>query len=333
MVVLRQTGLRMWLSLCATLVVTMLLCSVAAADSTVIDLGNLGGSYAGANAINDLGQVVGGSATANWDLHAFLWQDGTILDLGSLQGGDTGATGINNRGQVIGFAWLADGSHAWLWQNGSMSELVSFSGGYSCYPSAISSSGTVVGLCWVGTGETHAFIWRAGKMADLWTLGCPLSEANDINARGDILGHTANGPALCTRNGLTPICLLENDCGYATALNDGGQIVGIAADHAVLWVDGVTTDLGTLGGGYSRANNINNRGEVVGYSTIGTPDAPGPGHAFLWNGIMHDLGVIGEIGDHSSSMAMAINRSGSIVGQSFDAESNAHAVLWPALIR
>ena len=54
-------------------------------------------------------------------------------------------------------------------------------------------------------------------------------------------------------------------------------------------------DLGTLGGGYSRAGDINASGQVVGESNS---------HAFLWqSGIMTDLGTLGG----SDSTANGIN--------------------------
>lgn len=201
--------------------VALLLCNAAAADTAPIDLGNLGTSISGANGINDRGQVVGLSMTGSWTMDAFLWQQGTMTDLGGLVGaGGSGATGINNRGQIIGGSYLMDGSHAWIWQKGVMSELMPFAGGSACSPEAINEAGAVVGLCWVGTGQTHAFLWRDGTMTDLWTLGCQLTEVDDINASGDIVGGYAAGPALCTRKGLTPLCFLESDCGDATAMND-----------------------------------------------------------------------------------------------------------------
>jgi probable HAF family extracellular repeat protein len=62
--------------------------SVAAAKNltdmgyTLIDLGTLGGSSSNPTAINNKGQVIGGSLTAG-DLasHAFLYSDGTMTDL------------------------------------------------------------------------------------------------------------------------------------------------------------------------------------------------------------------------------------------------------------
>jgi probable HAF family extracellular repeat protein len=70
------------------------------------------------------------------------------------------------------------------------------------------------------------------------------------------------------------------------------------------------TDLGTLGGTFSVANSINNRGQVVGFAGL-----PGDNvsHASLWqHGTVTDLGTLGG----SSSNAVAINASGTVIGES-----------------
>jgi len=63
--------------------------------------------FASANAINDLGQVVGWSSTAEGKIHAVVWTSKTgILDLGTLLPDDVEsvAYGINNLGQIVGYS-------------------------------------------------------------------------------------------------------------------------------------------------------------------------------------------------------------------------------------
>ncbi len=70
------------------------------------DLGTLWGN-AGANDVNNLGQVVGWSQVSGLpgDLHAFLWQNETLCDLNDLipagLGTITEAYGINDAGQIV----------------------------------------------------------------------------------------------------------------------------------------------------------------------------------------------------------------------------------------
>jgi probable HAF family extracellular repeat protein len=82
-------------------------------NGTVQDLGTLGGTYSGATAINESGQVVGGSqiaTNANYDNRAFLWQNGRMVDLNTrvpgLPAGVTlySASAVNDAGAIAGFA-------------------------------------------------------------------------------------------------------------------------------------------------------------------------------------------------------------------------------------
>lgn len=109
-------------------------------------------------------------------------------------------------------------------------------------------------------------------------------------------------------------------------VNDAGHVVGVAygvdQDHAFLWVNGVLTDLGTLGGNQSSAEAVNNLDRVVGWSYTSSNDM----RAFLWspNTGMQDLGALGG----TWSTARAINDAGQVAGSSADATGDERATLW-----
>jgi probable HAF family extracellular repeat protein len=163
---------------------------------------------------------------------------------------------------------------------------------------------------------------------DLGTLGYPYddNEAKGINNRGQIVGRGTLDdelfrPFLWEKGVMTDLGTLGQGIVYdrineANGINNRGQIVGgsyteLGKHHAFLWENGIMTDLGHLGGDYSRAMDINDVGQVVGYSTTGITT-----RAFLWeHGVMTDLGALSG-GDSGYSHAYGINNLGQIVGNS-----------------
>ena len=263
---------------------------------------------------------------------ALLWLIGTpasavvVIGLGSLGGGFSVPKGINNAGQIVGESSTGNGTYrGFIWQNGSMSDLGTLPGLHNSYANGINNLGQIVGAANTNpasTGTDQAFLWQNNTMVGLGTFGQPTSVGLSINQVGQIAGR-ANSTAFQWQNGTGTTNL--GGTASAASINDSGQIVGEARvanyPHAVLWQNGVLSDLGTFGGPLSRALDINNAGVIVG--TAQTADSNGK--AFRWeNGLMTNLGTLGG----SSSGAFGINSSGQIVGEARDASQTNHAFLW-----
>jgi len=138
---------------------------------TVTDLGSLGGVMLNAaNAINNLGQVVGQSnLPGDAVTHAFLWQKGVMTDLGTLLGDSNSiAYDINNNGQVVGVSCDVNfNCRPFLWENGAMTDLntliPSNSSLYLTFGGGINDRGEITGTACVlsngvCTSEVPAFL-------------------------------------------------------------------------------------------------------------------------------------------------------------------------------
>ena len=144
-------------------------------------------------------------------------------------------------------------------------------------------------ICWPaqGQGATPSY-----TISDLGSLGGPFVSAFAVNARGEVAGRAS-----------TPS----------------------SPSHAFVFAGGSIKDLGTLPGKTnSRAQGINNRTQVVGFSFTARFGADA--HGFLWSdGVMEDLHPVISLGG-SASFATAINEAGHIVGDATtpgDAEDHA----------
>ena len=140
-------------------------------------------------------------------------------------------------------------------------------------------------------------------------------------------------PVVWFRDRIQELPTRNDNEGVALSINDWGDVVGASGScapfnpiwlfnllpaHALLWQNGVATDLGTLGGAVNNiAHDINNLGQVVGGSDLSGDQTT---HAFLWTPQtkkMKDLGVVGE---DFWSLALGINDEGQIVGTSANAD-------------
>jgi probable HAF family extracellular repeat protein len=250
----------------------------------MIDLGTLGGSFSGADGINDSGQVVGAADSGDSDWHAFIWdRDNGMQDLGTLGGWYSSALAINNRGQVVGRS-ATDAStrffHATYWdEQTGLADL--YLGGDHEYAYGINDSGQIVGM------SSFAFLYDSVtyEIIDIGNLGSWYSVATNISNSGYVSGFS--------------------------------RLITPGPYHAFIWgeANGIE-DIGTLGGDYSLANAVNDSGLVVGWSYIEKNCIRCEKRAFVWskeNG-MQDLNIL--INDPSWVLEEArdINDKGQIVG-------------------
>jgi probable HAF family extracellular repeat protein len=126
-------------------------------------------------------------------------------------------------------------------------------------PAAINTSGQVAGDV-LSSGQTHAFLYSNGTLADLGTVaGFTNSHATALNNSGKVVGSLDNGPGsvqhamlyngqTMTDRGTAP----GYTDGVATGINDVAQAIGYADtapgslnDEGFLYSQGTLTDLGS----------------------------------------------------------------------------------------
>jgi probable HAF family extracellular repeat protein len=202
-----------------------------------------------ANGINDVGQIVGSTSTGA----VFRWQNGVLTNLGDLGGGGSIGADINDAGHVVGssyttlIAGLAPRRHAFLWQDGVMTDLGVLPGDEESGAGAINNVGQIAGSSGhvdarTNEGISRAFLYAGGMMTALPVPSWE-SYAGDINDSGVVVGTMRAGTGgassyhayiyadgvVTNLNDLIPFGSGLH-LASATAINNAGQIVGVAID-------------------------------------------------------------------------------------------------------
>ncbi|MCA9430960.1 MAG: hypothetical protein KC940_10675 [Candidatus Omnitrophica bacterium] len=211
----------------------------------LIDLGNLGGAVAQANAINDRGEVVGRADTLEGERHAFIW-DATngMFDISAQEGYEAEAVDINNRGEVVGTG-LGDNRYAFFWSRENRINYLHPTGFVLSWANSINDKGVIVGGAMKNSGKEQVhrtFLW---ENAD--TPGVVIAEPEEffvpeaMNERGDISGWFRRGRI---REGKSYEAMLRfstgellelevpQDCWSCggTRIDDSGTLTGLCRD-------------------------------------------------------------------------------------------------------
>jgi probable HAF family extracellular repeat protein len=269
--------------------VALLLASAAVQASPTYSVTVVGPANSYANDMNDAGQVVG---SWGWGSGSFLYSNGSIISIDA--GSSTTAASINNAGVVVGSFRGQYTQQGFSYSNGVVHKFDAIPE-FAAVPASINDAGQMVGYS-VNFMHGPSHLWVDPN-------GSPMSAT--------FYGYLSGG----------------------TAINNNGDFVGFAAntmgsqEHAMVSVGGHVTDIGTLGGRYSKATDINDLAQVIGEAETSMSDSGL--HAFLYaGGVMTDLGALA--GD-SLSQAFAINNLGQVVGGSFSASwDSGHAFLYAA---
>lgn len=273
------------------------------------ELDGLGGTRTIASGINNSGDIVGWSRQTNGEYQAVRWSTSSssaqvITGLFSIM--QSQARDINDNGVIVGNYY--DYNSTVDWSTGSQPWYESFvldtSGNVrneSLYLTAINNKGETVGTD-VG--------FSAGRLDA------------DGNPTRVICGIDTNGQPVSSN------C----ESAYANSINNNGDVVGDAAlvpvangyveSRAYLWEDsGNFQLLDDLYLGFSSPQDINDMGDIVGYSYDPSTSRT---TATLWaDGVPEDLGSL-----LVNSYAIEINNQGFIIGTSRTDSSDQTGTLW-----
>lgn len=210
----------------------------------------------------------------------------TMVEITGLPAGPVTGLEIDEQGRVLVSVRAAGGfDRSYLWANGQITTLPALQGQGRSIARAMSADGLIGGSC--GPFETLVpTLWRHGVPEVLQVFGTDLADIMDMSPNGNICGYARafaeqtawHGFAFIDGQlhdiGPTPF----NDLSSADAINDDGVVAlswRTQRDRFApfLWdASHGMRELPTLGGLQAGTTDINNLGEVVGWSENGRVD-------------------------------------------------------------
>lgn len=241
-----------------------------------INLGTLGGPNGSAQGMNNNGDIIGVAQAANGSTHPFLWRNHVMQALDSGGNGFVSAEAINDDAVIAGAGTVGGAAYAMTWIDGTVHAL----GPLAPFTRVLLNQ--VGDVAWTGPTPTgpHAFLWHAGSVTDLGTLGGTSSQANRINDAGAVMGTSSVGTQV----------------------------------HIFVWKDGQMRDVLSpmVGSNSFTTTGFNNRGWIIGWARFGTGEAS-TSVSWLWNG--DSLALIPSLPQPDTNVfALALTERGDVYG-------------------
>ncbi len=253
-----------------------------------------GSSFSTARDINDAGVIAG------YTNHSALIWDGQMNVLPPLPGQTASrAFSINNEGDVVGWSGTTyyTGGNAVMWRRQAPPIQLGTVGTKPTVARAVNDSGTIVGMVGIPI-VGQASYWAGAYPVEIGDLDNNGSDPRDINNQGQVVGvsHIRDGQWLLSHPFLhrptgsvqdlgTMGCgPNEKSYGWATAINNQAQVVGIQGcvntgtflgpqtaavwDSSNGWRDLQNLIPANTGWELAYATGINDRGQIIGYGFL-----------------------------------------------------------------